>query len=326
MLLLAVIPRTPNTVELLNSLYSNAGLSGFGLLLTAIVQTIMKQLSLFDALFVFHILFFLGTGASPMGKYHWTKSRVALAVLVQFLSITAFTAWGLYLWFKVKDYGIHHECNDQIKYVVFFVSVKATEPWLRWLWVVVLILSAVGLMIMFGKKAFELLAMVGEEEQAEGPRPWSFFMPFGLLFTAIYATIMLELTVRRNMTAAHGVVKVDDSWAFGQVLSFVMIFANINEAIHFLFGYFGRRRVRLASERQPQMEESAAQLEEHAAPSPYRARGPSGSTVSTRDQLANSLSSGYELRDLLDRRNAERSETTVASSLQPQHQPVDTLR
>ena len=146
------------------------------------------------------------------------------------------------------------------------------------------------------------------------------------------------------MTAAHGVVKVDDSWAFGQVLSFVMIFANINEAIHFLFGYFGRRRVRLASERQPQMEELADQPEEHAAPSPYRARGPSGSTVSSktpcispygkdaklriaaRDQLANSLSSGYELRDLLDRRNAERSETTVASSLQPQHQPVDTLR
>ena len=121
----------------------------------------------------------------PAGKYHWTKSRVALAVLVQFLSITAFTAWGLYLWFKVKDYGIHHECNDQIKYVVFFVSVKATEPWLRWLWIVVLILSAVGLMIMFGKKAFELLAMVGEEEQAEGPRPWSFFMPFGLLLCVV---------------------------------------------------------------------------------------------------------------------------------------------
>lgn len=150
--------------------------------------------------------------------------------------------------------------------------------------------------------------------------------------------------VRRNMTAAHGVVKVDDSWAFGQVLSFVMIFANINEAVHFLFGYLGRRRVRLARERQPQMEEVADQPEGLAAPGPYRPRGPSGSSVSSktpcisqygkgaklriaaRDQSANSLSSGYELHNLLDRRNAERSETTVASSLQPHHQPVDTLR
>ncbi len=68
MLLLAIIPRTPNTEELLNSLYANAGLAGFGLLLTAIIQTGLKQLSLFEALFILHILFFLGTGASPMGK------------------------------------------------------------------------------------------------------------------------------------------------------------------------------------------------------------------------------------------------------------------
>ncbi len=68
MLLLAIIPRTPNTEELLNSLYTNAGLAGFGLLLTAIIQTGLNQLSLFEALFILHILFFLGTGASPMGK------------------------------------------------------------------------------------------------------------------------------------------------------------------------------------------------------------------------------------------------------------------
>jgi hypothetical protein len=68
MILLAIIPRTPNTEELLNSLYANAGISGFGLLLTAIIQTAMNQLSLFHALFILHILFFLGTGVSPMGK------------------------------------------------------------------------------------------------------------------------------------------------------------------------------------------------------------------------------------------------------------------
>lgn len=69
MLLLAVIPQTPNTIEVLNTLYATAGLSGLGLLLTAIIQTFQKQLSLFHALFVLHILFFLGTGVSPMGTH-----------------------------------------------------------------------------------------------------------------------------------------------------------------------------------------------------------------------------------------------------------------
>lgn len=68
MVVLALIPRTPNTEELLNSLYANAGLAGFGLLLTAIIETILNRLSLFEALFILHILFFLGTGVSPMGK------------------------------------------------------------------------------------------------------------------------------------------------------------------------------------------------------------------------------------------------------------------
>jgi hypothetical protein len=68
MLLLAIIPRTPNTEELLNKLYENTGIAGFALLLTAIIQTCHKQISLFEALFTLHILFFLGTGASPMGE------------------------------------------------------------------------------------------------------------------------------------------------------------------------------------------------------------------------------------------------------------------
>src|SRR5260221_428360 len=71
MLLLAIIgiiPQTPNTEELLNSLYINAGIAGISLLLTAVIQTGLNQLSLFEALFILHILFFLGIGALPMGK------------------------------------------------------------------------------------------------------------------------------------------------------------------------------------------------------------------------------------------------------------------
>ena len=68
MFLLALVPQTPHTEELLNALYANAGIAGLGLLLTAIIQTAQGQLSLFHAIFILHILYFLGTGASPMGE------------------------------------------------------------------------------------------------------------------------------------------------------------------------------------------------------------------------------------------------------------------
>jgi len=68
MVLLGLIPQTPHTEELLNALYANAGIAGLGLLLTAIIQTAQNNLSLFEAIFILHILFFLGTGAAPMGE------------------------------------------------------------------------------------------------------------------------------------------------------------------------------------------------------------------------------------------------------------------
>ena len=40
----------------------------------------------------------------------------------------------------------------------------------------------------------------------------------------------------------RGVVQVDEAWEFGQVLSVVMIFANVNEIIHFLLGLYSRWR------------------------------------------------------------------------------------
>ncbi|KAH9997868.1 hypothetical protein BJV77DRAFT_777104 [Russula vinacea] len=366
MILLAIIPRTPNTEELLNSLYTNAGISGFGLLLTAIIQTALNQLSLFHAIFILHILFFLGTGVSPMGKYHWTTSRVVMGVVIQFLSVVSFTAWGLYMWVNVKDIGSDPGCNvnDKIKYVIFFATIRATEPWLKNLWIATLVLSAVGLMLSFGAKAVVLFAMrrMEQEERAEemnstarrvtpaespetrpegeteeSEKQWYINVSFPLLFSAIYSTIMLELTIARNRAniqsdgtttrnTGPGVVQIDDAWEFGQVLSIVMIFVNINEIIHFLFGYFGRRKLRLARERQARTEATAHQAEGQSSSFLYRSRGPSGSDVSTRDQAPDKITSGYELQNL-DKRNVEVSETIVASALEsPQHQHTSTLR
>jgi hypothetical protein len=68
MVLLALIPRTPDTKQLLNVLTANTGIAGLCLLITAIQQTFSHELSLFHAIFVHHILFFLGIGIAPVGE------------------------------------------------------------------------------------------------------------------------------------------------------------------------------------------------------------------------------------------------------------------
>ncbi|KAI0004512.1 hypothetical protein BJV74DRAFT_881105 [Russula compacta] len=359
MLILAIIPRTPNTEEMLDSLYSNAGIAGFGLLLTAIIQSALNELSLFDALFILHILFFLGTGASPMSKYHWSRSRIAMGVFVQFASVITFTGWALYVWVHVKDYGNPCECNDQIKYVVLFFTVRATAPWLRVLSIVAIVVSAVGLMLSFGAKAILLFTVkrTKEEEEAEetnlpaqrsiqtktpgtslqaeteakteaSEKQWYFQISIPLLLSAIYATTMLELTVRRNEVGTEsGVVIVNNSWAFGQVLSVVMILANLIDAFHFLVGFFARRRLRrrLSFARQRQAEEAAYQAEEHSAAIEHQSRGSSGYHASSRDLPQENPSSGYELQNL-DNGNAEVPETIVDPNAQLRDQLFGRLR
>lgn len=81
-----------------------------------------------------------------------------------------------------------------------------------------------------------------------------------------------------------GVVEVDDSWAFGQVLAVVMIIANVNEMVHFLFGFLARRnqRRRLARESQAQEEGTAHQAEGGSPPVEYRPRRVYGASSSSK--------------------------------------------
>jgi hypothetical protein len=162
-----------------------------------------------------------------------------MGVLVQFVSVITFTAWGLYVWADFKNFGNHPECNHQIKYVIFFFTVRATAPWLRGIWIAGLVLSVVVLMVLFVWNAMEVFETkrMEEEQQAEetdtiayreatatpGTQPhavtktaekgWYFYISFtlflcvaplltliidtheSLLSSAIYSTVMLELTV-----------------------------------------------------------------------------------------------------------------------------------
>ena len=58
------------------------------------------------------------------------KLKITLAVqLCQFVLI--FPIWSLYVWIKDSRFGPQPECNHLVKYVIVFVSVRATINWLR---------------------------------------------------------------------------------------------------------------------------------------------------------------------------------------------------
>lgn len=47
-------------------------------------------------------------------------------------------AWLLYIWIRAPTFGSHliggglHNCNHHVKYILLFIEVRATVPWLRW--------------------------------------------------------------------------------------------------------------------------------------------------------------------------------------------------
>jgi hypothetical protein len=80
------------------------------------------------------------------------------------------------------------------------------------------------------------------------------------------------IQVQRNSRQHRGKVEVDNSWAFGQTLAVVMIFANLNEVIHFLIDYIARRRKR-SHEPQEEAQQESNHTDIPLASAPYRPTG-----------------------------------------------------
>jgi hypothetical protein len=146
--------------------------------------------------------------------------------------------------------------------------------------------------------------------------------------------------VWRNDQNHGGVVQIDNSWAFDQVLSVVTTIANLNEVFYFLLGYATLKRVHPRG-RQAEAEETPEQAEGHSAAVSYRSRGGSGSHLTgkstaappTRERVLSGetlvpgvhedkTSSAVELMTL-DKRNVSVSERTMSLSSQMPDQPID---
>jgi len=95
-----------------------------------------------------------------------------MVLFTQFPLLGGFMGWGLYFWIYVKDFGTQPECNlnDQVKYVIMFITIRATAPWLRGLWICSIVGGVVLLMVGFAHTVVQLFITRSEEEE-EGEEP-----------------------------------------------------------------------------------------------------------------------------------------------------------
>ncbi|KAF8625964.1 hypothetical protein AX17_006689 [Amanita inopinata Kibby_2008] len=238
-LLMAVIPETPATLPLLEVLIANAGVSGVALLITAIVQTVQKQLSLYHAIFIIHMLYFLGVAVVPTGRYRGNICIQTIRALTSFIvtygTMMLFTGFAIYVWAAAPQFGSTPECNNEIKYIFFFRSVRATVGWLRKLWMAGLGIS-LAFLIFFPLLVCMCSCLVNSGSGSWGSGGYSSGEPRKLkvsLFAGIYAVIMLELYVKRNKNL---IAEGENQWSFGQIYALIMILATLNEFAHFIIG------------------------------------------------------------------------------------------
>ena len=152
--------------------------------------------------------------------------------------------------------------------------------------------------------------------------------------------------MRRNSTEHGGVVTISPvsssaSWAFGQIFAVMMLFANLNEVIHCLFGYIARKR-KHSHERQAEAQEVSGDTDIPLESTAYRSRGRPGSHLSRKPYCAarcewgaklhvaagdaSQMNLSSEQHELLNLKDKENSHVTEVAVDEVRDQPVGTLR
>ncbi|KAH9000440.1 hypothetical protein EDB92DRAFT_1831305 [Lactarius akahatsu] len=198
------------TTDLLDDLFANSIFYGLAVLITAVVQTIQKQLDLYHALFVTQVLICLVLLHLYGAKRYITrrdeervsKFKMNITLAFQVLQVIILIPWALYVWIKDSRFGSQPECNHFVKYVFFFVTVRATVGWLRILAFVGLAACAVGLVFVL-VMALKLQKLIEDifrrESQASAENPSG---PLGFVSDA------LDGVSRRLRSASDGLAGV----------------------------------------------------------------------------------------------------------------------
>ncbi|PQE33831.1 hypothetical protein CJF32_00010830 [Rutstroemia sp. NJR-2017a WRK4] len=234
-----------NYQDFTRSLDSALQLQGLALLFTAIYQTFRTQLTLFHAICVLHLLSLLGFGLTARGQYG-TKGRNRRFVLLtsKFLIAGAFLAFAGYIWATAPSFGSQPECNSTTVYMVFGVSIIATNVVFRYVVLGLMIATVMGTAIMmmcFGAigacmcgirrkdrivrsddvaLASHVLSKI-RFDNGKGKLAAIQSEIIGVVLRTgvnVYAIVTLEQTIKRNDVGPE-----EREWSFGQVLAIFML-------------------------------------------------------------------------------------------------------
>ncbi|KAI9459876.1 hypothetical protein BJY52DRAFT_1364694 [Lactarius psammicola] len=233
--------------ELLDSLYLNAIFYGPTLLITALVQTIQRQLDLYHGIIVMQMVLSLqilhGFG---MRRYILAQKafslKMKLTIAIQILSLLIFYPWSFYVWINASRFGPQPECNDLVKFVLVFYTFRATVLWARYLCMTILAMTTFSLLcylvvIFIVLKVHEVHEVPSGGETGNEGNFWKrlierltkvlvCFVWVLSILAAVVCVANTELTVRRNKP---NVQAGEGTWGFGQIVSVILILPSVIE-------------------------------------------------------------------------------------------------
>ncbi|GKT46642.1 uncharacterized protein ColSpa_06823 [Colletotrichum spaethianum] len=248
-----------NYTEFCQSINSALQLQGLALLCTAVYQTFKGQLTLFHAICVLHLLSLLGFGLVAQRQYQGGGvNRWLVMAALRVIIACAFTALTAYIWVTAPTFGSQPDCNASTFYVVFGVSLHATNDVFRYVILALMASMAVGWVLSMVIYVFiahcccggvrsgmkwarqvnpdvETLKNVVARIKVSDPK-YKRNLVSGqvvqlLIQTGInvYMIVTLEQIVKRNHLSEE-----EKEWTFGQVLAVFVLLGVVVEVINIL--------------------------------------------------------------------------------------------
>ncbi|KAI9743097.1 MAG: hypothetical protein M1818_003392 [Claussenomyces sp. TS43310] len=210
--------------ELLDALEGSLGLTGLALFLTTVVSAAQKNLDLFHAICLFHLIALVGVSIRSFGQKKnedMSVERRAVSLVFYFIVAIGFLVFSIYLFATAPHFGSDSQCNDQVKFVMFGVDIQATNIVFRGIALFTMGLSMLGtiLAILFYFKSFN------EYTPLEGI---NLYRVIGAIVGRSYIIAMLELIINRNNLGPG-----NTTWGFGQLLAMMMLLGPLIQLLSF---------------------------------------------------------------------------------------------
>ncbi|EFQ24970.1 uncharacterized protein GLRG_00114 [Colletotrichum graminicola M1.001] len=224
-----------NYTEFCQAINSALQLQGLALLCTAVYQTLKGQLTLFHAICVLHLLSLLGFGLVAQRRYQGGGlNRWLVMAALRVIIACAFTTLTAYIWATAPTFGNQPDCNASTVYVVFGVSIRATNDIFRY--VILALMASMAFGWVLSMVMYVVLAhcccggarsgMKWAKQNLISGQVVQLFIQTGI---NVYMIVTLEQIVKRNNLS-----KEEKEWTFGQILAIFVLLGVVVEVINIL--------------------------------------------------------------------------------------------